>query len=214
MQYKWNTKKLLEKHKKQARTPLNKYLKIIVKCKLDNTVLSSWVKREYSLSNIVDNFVIKSNDHYSIIKEENTRTYILSFHNIYMTTISKTESDKFKQFKYLYENSSQYCFDIYESDRYYHIFCVNMHINNKQDYNHLHWISSHDANISYKYLSSIYKSFIVMNRHWLRGSFNYKYTGTLGLGIIKDNTRSIIKCCLRMVNEQYIEQLPFHYLEY
>jgi hypothetical protein len=78
--------------------------------------MNEFFKRQYNSEDIiyceVNNFIIKENVNFDIIKEELLGTYIMAFKNIIIIHLEQNEYD---DFVYLYKTSNEYIFDIYTS---------------------------------------------------------------------------------------------------
>ena len=75
---------------------------------------NKFFKRHYDYDDInyceLNNIIIKKGENFNIIKEYLLETYILCFKNI---IIIHLEENQYKDFIYLYKNSSEYSFEIY-----------------------------------------------------------------------------------------------------
>ena len=171
-----------------------------------------------------DEYIKSFNDDTNLIKENILNLYVLTLNDIFVINIRE---DMIDDFEFLYKNSTNYVFDVYEtleiyikSDKnnirmkLYHIFCVSNKIKKWDDY--LSFLKMNDVDKRYYCLTLIYGPCMIVNRRcdiyndcdkWYD---KYKFVKTVGKGVINNDIRSKIKVIIDMSNK-YKEILPPHY---
>lgn len=196
-------KALLNGYSKQSSLQLNKYIK--------NQFIS------FDKNNLVSNLVIKTAFDYSITREERSRSYIMTFPNLIIIAISKKKTSSIEDFELLYANSTEYIFHVYETQRYYHLICLSRY---KSDITLEPWLYANDADPKYINLYDIYGPFLIMNKSWFVSVSEYpyqtKYTfvKSIGEGSINDKIADLVKQTIGLINNEYMNFLPNHYLCY
>jgi hypothetical protein len=183
---------------KQSTLKMNRYIKDhYVDCDVDRFVSSRLVNRY---------------DVFSLYRELNSRAYFITLPNIIVISLCKTQIE---DFELLYEKSPEYLFDVYETERYYHIICVSKYSNGDIS----EWLYSNEANKKYLNLYKIYGSCLVVNKPWyysIQGTpFQTKYTflKSIGQGQRLTKLANLIKRVMNLINNEY-KHLPNHYLSF
>jgi hypothetical protein len=196
-------KKLFSGYLKQSTLKINRYIKDKV--------------AEDSPNNIVSNLIVKSEDNYSIIREENSRAYIMSLPNLIIVGMCKKKKSCIEDFEMLYGNSKEYLFDVYETERYYHIICLSKY---SQHLTLERWLYANEADPKYMNLFDMYGPFLIMNKSWFvslsQTQYQTKYTfvKTIGSGIKINEISKLVEHAIKLINNQYMKFLPTHYLSY
>jgi hypothetical protein len=198
-------KNLFNGYLKQVKLKLNKCIKIGETNDLEKTV---------------DNHLLKRNEFfdYYIFREQNSRAYIMSFPNLIIIVISKKSKTNIEDFELLYNDSSEYLFNVYETERYYHIICVSAYKKTQEEFDE--WLQSNDADLKYTTLTKLYNSFLIMNKIWYiplqpgHYQFKYKFIKTIGKGYINSLIQNTVNHCINLINNYYMNFLPSHYLSF
>jgi len=172
---------------------------------------------------LVNNVLIKSNEsNWKIIKDSYSSAYFLTFDNLLILHIDKSKSS-LNDFEFLYNNSNEYVFKMYETNNYYHIFCISKYIDLSLDCNN-YWsfLISNDSNLKYFMLSSIYRSFLIINKgivdhienikNFNLQSIKYKFVKYIGQGNINNDIENTINSLINIVNNYYLKYTPIHFL--
>lgn len=164
--------------------------------------------------NMLKNELIISNEDYSIIREQTSRAYIITFSKLIIMTISKRFHTLYEDFELLYNRSSEYLFNIYENEKYYHIICISKY---KTPESYLSWLDSNDADNKYIAISELYdsKGFFVINRCWNSSKFKniYKFKKTVGQATVDLKIKTLVDYIIKLIN-LYMNFLPIHYLSF
>lgn len=164
--------------------------------------------------NMLKNELIISNEDYSIIREQTSRAYIITFSKLIILTISKRFHTLYEDFELLYNRSSEYLFNIYENEKYYHIVCISKY---KTPESYLSWLDSNDADNKFIAISELYdsKGFFVINRCWNSSKFknNYKFKKTVGQATVDLKIKTLVDYIIKLIN-LYMNFLPIHYLSF
>jgi hypothetical protein len=174
---------------------------------------------------LVNNFLIKQGMHWKILKDSYTSAYILSFDNLLILHIDKNKSS-LNDFEYLYNNSIEYTFKVYETNNYYHLVCISKYLDYVDFNPHSYWtfLIANDSNLKYFMLSSIYKSFLIINKgiidyiedkntilHNLP-PIKYKFVKYIGQANIETSIENTIDSLINIVNNNYLKYAPIHFL--
>lgn len=178
-------KVLIAKKNKESKLELNKSLK-------------------YDKTLKFNNVIIKKSDSFTVYKELCTGVYILSLSNLIIISYKKKNLE---DFEYLYSNNLEYSFNVYINNNNYYIICVSKYKSDTFNYNE--WLESNECNKKYNYLSKVYNSFLIMNRHWYYKN-DYKFEKTIGKGKINLEINNLVKYYINMINTN---NLPPHYLK-
>lgn len=164
--------------------------------------------------NMLKNEVIISNEDYSIVREISSRAYIITFSKLIIMTISKRFQTLYEDFELLYNTSSDYLFNIYETDKYYHIVCISKY---KTPETYLSWLDSNDADNKFIAIAELYdsKGFLVVNRSWNTSKMKsiYKYKKTVGKATVDLKIKCLVDYIIKLINF-YMSFLPIHYLTF
>jgi len=159
----------------------------------------------------------------NLIKENILSLYILTLNDVFVISIKE---DIMQDFIFLYNKSTNYVFDIYETSeiylknnedirvKMYYIFCVSDKIKNWDDY--LSFLRMNDIDKRYYCLTLLYGPCMIVNRRC--DIYNdgdklcnqYKFVKTIGKGILNNDIRSKIKGIIEISNN-YKKILPPHY---
>ena len=204
----------VKKYNKLKNSGLNYISKIC-----DNDLYINEISNSYKR----DNYIRKFKDEYNLIKEEILDLYILTLNDIFVINIRE---DIVKDFYFLYKNSTEYVFDVYETSetplrnnediriKIYHIFCISEKIKKLDDY--ISFLRVNDIDNRYYCLTLLYGPCIIVNRRcdvYNEGDRlcdRYKYVKTIGKGNINNDIRNKIKFIINTSND-YKGILPPHY---
>ena len=198
-------KNLFNGYLKQVKVKLNKYIK---------------TNETNKIEKIVDNHIVKHNEflNYYIFREQKSRAYIMSLPNLIIIVISKKNKTNIEDFELLYNDSSEYLFNVYETERYYHIICISSYKSTEKEFDE--WLLSNDADLKYITLTKLYNSFLIMNKLWYiplnqgHYQFKYKFIKIIGKGSINSLIQNNVNHCINLINNHYINFLPSHYLSF
>jgi hypothetical protein len=164
--------------------------------------------------NMLKNELIISNEDYSIVREISSRAYIITFSKLIIMTISKRFQTLYEDFELLYNKSSDYIFNIYETEKYYHIICISKY---KTPETYLSWLESNDADTKFMAIAELYdsKGFLIINRSWNVCKFKsiYQFKKTVGQANVDVKIRSLVDYIIKLINFQ-MTFLPIHYLSF
>jgi Fe-S-cluster containining protein len=159
----------------------------------------------------------------NLIKENILSLYILTLNDIFVISIKE---DMMRDFNFLYNKSTNYVFDVYETYeiylknnediriKIYHIFCISNKIKNWDDY--LLFLRMNDIDKRYYCLTLLYGPCMIVNRRcniYKEGDKlcdKYKFVKTIGKGVINNDIRNKIKGIIEISNN-YKAILPPHY---
>jgi hypothetical protein len=163
---------------------------------------------------MLKNELIISNEDYSIVREISSRAYIITFSKLIIMTISKRFQTLYEDFELLYNKSSDYIFNIYETEKYYHIICISKY---KTPETYLSWLESNDADTKFMAIAELYdsKGFLIINRSWNVCKFKsiYQFKKTVGQANVDVKIRSLVDYIIKLINFQ-MTFLPIHYLSF
>jgi hypothetical protein len=218
---------------------LNKYLKINKDTFTLNsdwrTTINTAIYLYNNKKNYINNVIIKSNPNYIIYKELNTSAYIMSFPNLLMIVFDKDDTS-LNEFKMLYDDSKDYLFSVYSDENNYYVFCIskykefmestelkeNISINLESDISIkkrrtkvklLNWLISNDCSLKYISLSTVYDSFLVINRNWNCKDNNIVKIDNIGKAEKIKDIDLLVTSCISTINKYYIPTLPLNYLD-
>ena len=171
----------------------------------------------------INNLYIKRHEDYDIIKEQILECYIMNLKDIIIIHLTQ---EFIKDFEFLYKNSKEYTFDMYQTQEpdfatddiivSYHIFCTSKKLSDKLDY--ISFLNTNDSHTQYTCLTFFYGPCIVLNRRFNvllpHEKFNakYKYIKSIGKGDINKDVKSIVNRAIEIANN-YQQILPPHYLK-
>lgn len=185
----------------------------------------------YSTNNIDNNFyiekenyikdkIIKSNEHFELIKEEFLETYYMSFTDIIVIHLKERFLN---DFIFLYKNSNQYLFDIYttsspdlkteKTHKIFHIFCTSKNLS--QMTNYMSFLIANDSYYKYTCLHLFYGSCIIINKRFdniYKEDARYKYVKTIGKADVNIELKQSLELYINLVNNLQ-DTLPPHYLK-
>jgi hypothetical protein len=215
---------------------LNKYLKINQDKFTFNSDWRSTINTAIYLynnkKNYINNMIIKSNPEYIIYKELNTSAYIMSFPNLIIIVFDKLDTS-LNEFKMLYNDSNEYLFSVYSDINNYYVFCIskykefkdvneNLYINIESDISVkkrrtkvklLNWLISNDCSLKYISLSTVYDSFLVINRNWNCRENKIVKIDTIGKAEKIKDIDLLVTSCISTINKYYLPTLPLNYLD-
>jgi hypothetical protein len=197
----------LSNYLKQAKLKINRYIKS--KVPVENYDLLFKSDNPQYLTDIICNNKVISAEEYTIYREYFSRAYFMSFKRVILFSIRKNIIDEFEMF---YKNSKEYLFDIYETEKYFHIICISKY--SFDNPNKLkNWLYANDADSKYLNLYDIYGSFLVVNKPWYNKCL-IKYTlfKRVGKGPVNNDIVNIIKYGIHLINNEFMNFLPNHYL--
>jgi len=167
---------------------------------------------------------IKNISNFSIEKEMLLDTYLLKLDNIIVIHL---DSKFINDFEFLYKNSDEYVFDIYQSkipslinDDYntiYHIFCISKKISH--DFDFILFLKMNDCIKQYTYLSYLLGPFVILNRRFdILSNYNkynarYTYIKRIGKGSVDTELEKDVNKIIKLVNI-YQDILPPHYIKF
>jgi len=176
---------------------------------------------------IYDNYIsiihIKDLAEFTIEKDILLNTYLLRLHDIIVIHL---DSIFIKDFEFLYKDSEEYVFDIYEStspnlvnDTYntiYHIFCVSKKISINFDF--ILFLKMNDSIKQYTYLSQLLGPVVILNRRFdIIEQYNkyngkYKFVKRIGKGVVNNDICILINKIIKLIHI-YQDMLPPHYIK-
>jgi hypothetical protein len=180
---------------------MNKYLKLKVSPIYFNNI-------------IFDYILIKEHAVYNIIKDVALGIYVCCFNNI---IIIHLDEKYFKDFKYLYNNSKKYTFDIYTNiyngNKMYHIFCTSNNLKDLYNQTYFSFLNTNDSNYKYNCLTILYGSCLIINKRFSDKNTDskYEFIKSIGSGCVNVIIKTQIATIIKIINN-YIDFLPCHYL--
>lgn len=184
--------------------------------------LNSFFKKEYDCKDVINceikNMRIRECFNFNIIKDDILETYVMAFKNI---VIIHLEENQYKDFIYLYDNSREYCFDVYSTINYkdkmiYHVFCISKYLDEMNNYDA--FVECNDCEYKYNCLTKLYGPNLVINKRFdARDTIgkiksNYIYFKTIGKSNHDNNIKNLIVSIIHVINTYYLEYLPINYL--
>jgi len=159
----------------------------------------------------ISNMLINNDPSFLIYRESSSRAYFLTLPNIIVLAVCKKDLE---DFELLYGDSFEYLFDVYETERYYHIVCMSKY--SESDISE--WLYANEASVKYINLYKLYGSCFVMNKPWyapLNQPFqtDYKFLKYIGQGKRITEISDLIKHVMHLINHEY-KFLPNHYLSF
>jgi hypothetical protein len=175
--------------------------------------------KEYILTKYIKNIC-----NFSIEKELLLDTYILNLKDIIVIHLN----DNFiNDFEFLYKNSDEYIFDIYQSkmpcllgngyNTTYHIFCISKKISPNFDF--ILFLKMNDCIQQYTCISYLLGPCVILNRRFdILSNYNkynakYTYVKRIGKGIIDTEIENNVNIIVKIVNK-YQDILPPHYTKF
>lgn len=162
---------------------------------------------------VTKNELVTDTKNFKIIKDQILGTYIMHFKNTLVIHLSEY---MLYDFIYLYKHSTEYVFDIYEtnyltkdSPKTYHIFCISASFLKKTNF-----LNGNDCIDKWKILNDLYGPCLIINRYFLDDPkfTEFTYTCTIGKGVVNYDIKSNIKTLINVINNHYLKYLPIHYL--
>lgn len=194
----------VKNYKIQSNIKINKYINRYIQ--EDNLI----VKGRSNLKNTI----LSTNENYSIIREISSRAYFMTFTKLLVMTISKRHRTFYEDFEMLYNDSEEYLFYIYETEKYYHIICVSKY---KTPETMVSWLNANDADTRYIALVELLdsKGFLIMNRSWNVSKHESPliFKKQIGKAISDCEIEALVKRSIRLIN-QYSLFLPIHFLAF
>ncbi len=135
---------------------------------------------------------------YSIIKELNTKLYVMCFENIMVFRANDIE-----YLKRVY-NDGKYKFIVYERENEYYVF-------NICDSKITNIFSKCFSDIKYYHLYKIYGPFIPINKGCNEDGTIYRFYNYIGEGEVNKDLESLVKLSIKVANI-YLKQTPEHYM--
>lgn len=194
----------LKNYRFQSKIKINKYINRYIQ--EDNLIVKG--------RNNLKNMILSANEDYSIIRELSSRAYFITFTKLLVMTFSKRHRTFYEDFEMLYRNSDDYLFNIYETEKYYHIVCISKY---KTPETFLSWLNSNDADTRYIALCELFdsKGFLIMNRSW--NSINHDapliFKKQIGNAQVDSEIESLTKRIIKLINASIVF-LPIHFLAF
>jgi hypothetical protein len=194
----------IKNYKYQSKIKINKYINRYIR---EESLI---IKGKTNLKNTI----ISSNEDYSIIRELSSRAYFITFTQLLVMTISKNHRTFYEDFEILYNNSDDYLFYVYETEKYYHMICVSKY---KTPESFISWLNSNDADTRYIALAELFdsKGFLIMNRSWNVSKYDNLliFTKRIGKATVDSKIETLVKHIIKLINH-YAHFLPIHFLAF
>ena len=196
----------LKSYTKQSKLKINKYI-----FRFDPKE-QFYIEGHNKSSDLIANEIISCKPEYTILKEINSRAYIITFNDLLIIVFSKLRND-LEDFEILYSESDEYLFNVYETRNNYHVICISKY---KNHINYSSWLTSNDSSTKFQALVNLYdsKGILVINRPWY-AKYQYLYTfiKRIGRGVVNTKIENLVKNVIRLINE-YSKFLPIQYLSF